>query len=238
MAANIGDIRAKVKGVRVKDTSIQPLADADYDAATLSALNEYQRKRPRERVAQVTGTGSFDYQIDGGAPVLAGYLDGFSAVKEVWFPYLTTDQVPNALEPDEWCVIRTPSGLFLRFLADAPTSPDKFAATYTTPHTLDGSTSTIPTSDDEALADLSASYAFLMLASPAAGETSNAINADTMNRLTKVSEYKRLSQSYRDAYNEKLGVSSVQSAAQATIEVDRAFPPYGQDRLFHGKRFF
>ena len=237
MAANIAEIDGKVAN-RIRD--LKPLFTAPgtaqrYDAIA-SALAEYQRIRPRVVAKEITGAsgaGAFDYAVTS----LTGYVDGFSVVLAVYYPYLATDQNVPPLDPERWAVVRIESGAVLRFFDVTPTSPDKFLAQYTTRHTLDGSTSTVPASDDEALADLGACFCLLFMAAQVTQETDNVIAADSMNRLSKAAEYRAAAKLMRQAYEIKLGIGA-SATVTAGIAVATASPRFsggqGQRALFHG----
>ena len=234
MATNIGEIREKVK-TRVQDDAGHLVAAemaGDIDPAILAALTEYQLQRPRERVAKVQGTGGFDYALDGGSPKLPGWQEGFSDVLEIVHPYAAATQNPTPLDRTEYAVVRLDTGLFLRFRAASPGVAEFFLATYTTAHTIDAATSTVVATDDEALADLAASFAFLKLAARYAQSTDSSIQADAVDRRTKPDIYRSLSGDYRKRYEAKLELGDkALSAAVAVGVIGR--PIDATERLFH-----
>lgn len=237
MAANIGEIRAKV-APRIKDIdgrlTITPDLTCDVDRAIISALAQYQQVRPRERTVKITGTGAFDYAVS----LLTGFIDGFSRVLAVVYPYLTTDQILAALEDDEFGLVRLDTGLVLRFTTARPASTEFFLAQFTTPHTLDASSSSVPASDDEALSDLSAAVCCDQLAALYAKDVDSSITADSVDRRTKSDNYRSMAASLRKSYAAKMETGQAEGAAVAMGDVDRqGFGHRGRnDYFFHGRR--
>lgn len=237
MAANIGEIRSKVS-TRIKDTDgkLTVTVDGDVDRAILDALEQYQKARALQKSLKIDGDGGFDYAISG----LTGFVDGFSAVSDVVYPYLTTDQTLARLERDEWGLVRLDgSTLKLRFFLARPTANEDFLVLFTTPHTLSASASTVPSTDDEALADLGAAFACDQLAALYAKDVDSTLLADSVDRRTKSDNYRSMAASYRKSYAAKMETEQAQGAAFAMADVDRGFGnEAGIDYLFHGRRRF
>ena len=97
MAANIGEIRSKVS-TRIHDTDSKlttlPDLTCDVDRAILDALEQYQKTRPLQKTVKLDGDGGFDYAVSS----LTGFVDGFSVVVDVVYPYVSTDQVIAACD--------------------------------------------------------------------------------------------------------------------------------------------
>lgn len=235
MAANIGEFRKKVE-TRILDEAPR-LTRAEIaghiDQAILSALVEYQTARPRERVTKVAGNGGFDYAIAG----LTGWQDGFSVIRELAFPYATTDRQLTVLDEEAYAVVRLDTGLFLRFYEDTPTAAQFFLAKYTTPHTVDASASTVVAADDEALSDLAAAVAFEKLAAAYAQDTDASVLADAVDRKSKTDLYLRLAGAMRARYEQKLQIGKAQGPASRIVHVERRFGDQQRTELhFHGRR--
>lgn len=234
MAANIGDFRTKVDA-RVKDAAAK-LTSGEKDAAITGAREEYEKARPRERALLVTGNNGFDYLVT----LLTGFADGFAAgvVKSIIYPWDATTPTPTYLQSDEFGLIRLSGGLTLRFLSVKPTAAQQFLATYTTPHTLDAGSSTIPTPDDEALSDLSTCYACEALAGFYSQSTDGSLSADTVDHRSKADMYRSQAKRWRDAYLAKMQGDDADEAAFAIADPTAgAFSSFQGDRLFfHGRR--
>lgn len=243
MAANIGELRAGIvgttgKGGRIQDTdnklSIAPDLLCDVDRAILSAKEQYEKLRPREVSLKLDGTGAFDYTISG----LTGFVDGFSSLLSVVYPYLAADQIPSVLPAEWYTVLRLDSGLVLRFLIHRPTAVEDFLVTFTARHTINSSTCTIPASDDESFMDLAAANCCDMLAALYAKDVDPSISADSVDRRTKSDNYRSMATRYRSLYDTRMQTGAAGAAAVAMSDIDRAgFGHRGMnDYFFHGSR--
>jgi hypothetical protein len=233
MASNIGDIRNKVIPRLKGDSHLTSAPGGDVDAAILSAVEEYQKTYPLEKVLKIAGDGGFKYAIAS----LTGFVDGFSSVKQVAYPYVTTDQIPAWLEGDEFGLVRNESGLFLWFPLAKPAGTEFFLVVFTIPHTASASAWTPPATDDEALADLAAAYACDALATFYSQSTDASLTADSVQHLTKAAEYRASARRYRDSYKAKINAGHADVPAMAIGEIDRTFgTTQGHDYFFHGRR--
>jgi hypothetical protein len=243
MASNIGDIRNGIPP-RVQDDANKLSSVAgngavdltkDVDAAIFAALEKYGKDRPRERVSRIGGAGTFKYAVS----LLTGFIDGSSSVVAVAYPHLTTDQNLAWLDDDEFGLVRDNSGLYLWFASASPTASEFFLVVYTTPHTLDTTTSTVPAGDDEALKDLAAAECHDMLAAFYSKSTDDSIMADTVHHLSKAAEHRANAKRYRESYAAKLGGNQPTLAAFAMADLDNTFGDQARtDRFFHGRRRF
>lgn len=248
MASTIADIRDRVIA-RIKDDArkltVLPALTSDVDRGILAALEEYQKIRPRELAKLVTGNGTFDYALYGGSPALPSWLDGFSAILSLVFPYNAAAARQEELEPERFSVVRLEAGPTLRFFDVVPTAPEQFLATYTGAHVLTTAACSVYASDDEALADLAACECCKQLAALFSQSTESSIAADSTNHLSKAGEYRAQARLYRQQGFAKLGVKvdsqgmpvSTSPAAHAFVDTDRR--PSGTavvDYLFHGTR--
>lgn len=237
MAANIAEIRAKV-APRIKDSdnrlTVTPPMECDVDRAITSAREQYEKTRPREVTLKVPGTAAFDYLVSG----FTGFVDGFSTLAGVAYPYVASAQGLTELEDVEFGLVRLDTGLVLRFTTARPAATEFFLVAFTAPHTLNASTSTIRASDDEALADLAAANCCDMLAALYAKDVDSSIAADSVDRRTKSDNYRSMAASYRKSYSIKVSTGDTQAAAVAMTDIDRqGFGHRGrQDYFFHGWR--
>jgi hypothetical protein len=173
----------------------QRVADADSrlttaikQACLAQALAEYNKRRPREIVAEVIGDGAAFLALP------TGWQTGFSELRRV--EYFDDDYL-EAIPAQEWQVIQNPSpeAESLFFLTTAHSIDDTtYRLTYTVAHTIGVSSSTVPSGDDAALMDCAASHAALRLAAahfdnidPTIGSVSvdNKTRADYYNKLAK-----------------------------------------------------
>jgi hypothetical protein len=200
--------------------------------AIASARAEYERSYPLEKVVQIAGAGAFDYAVS--ATNFPGFVDGWSDFLRIVYPYTAADQNMSALDEADYGLVRLPSGLFLRFANATPAATELFLAWYSAQHTLSASTSTIPVSDDDALADLAACYACEMLAGYYTQASDPTQQADTVDRRSQGDQYRSQAKRWRDAYNAKMALLTTQRAAMAIADLN---PPASMGRgerlLFH-----
>ena len=241
MAANIGEIRAGVIGtdgrhgrIQDKDSKLSTTPDltCDVDMAILSAKEQYEKVRPREVTLKLDGTGAFDYAIAG----LTGFVLGSSSILAVRYPYVTTEQIPVPLDKEQYAIYQTDTGAVLRFLLHRPSAVEDFLVTFTTPHVLNVTTSTIPAADDQALMDLAAANCCDMLAALYTKDLDQSINADSVDRRGKPDLYRSLAASYRRLWDTKMQTGSAQQAAVVMTDIDRqGFGHMGRiAHFFHG----
>lgn len=123
------------------------------------AVRLYERFRPREVVTAVTGDGTSEYAL---ASVLPLWLVGFSRV--LWVEYEVDQTPPSYLDPNDYAVRRVANTgsnsetrvekLYLSTIS--PSASETFRVAYTARHVVDGTYSTIPAEDEEAVADFAA----------------------------------------------------------------------------------
>lgn len=211
-------------------------AGGDVDLAIAAALKQHQKIRPYKPVVEITGTGAFDYSLTATSPIVADWKPGFSRVDELVFPYVSTDQRPTALDDDEFAVIGLPAGYYLRFTQAIPSTAQKFLLTYTTPHVVNVSGSTIPEVDEEAVAQLAAAHTFRKLAAYVTNTVEGAISADSVNR-SKTDLYLSLASKH-----EKVWLSLIEGEAAAigvgvAVDSDPSFADaFGTQLFFHNTR--
>lgn len=167
-----------------------------------SALVEYQKRRPLIVVYELTGTSVYEYAVS----LFTGWSDGLSYFARIEGPVIdaVTNIPPRTLAEDEYSLVRTPSGLFLRFRVWAPATGQKYWVHYAAPHTLTESASTVFAVDETALAELGAAYCCDALAAHYAQGTEGSFEADTVNHDGKAGIYQGLSKMYRERFDAKV----------------------------------
>lgn len=212
-------------------------AGGDVDSAIAAALKQHQKIRPYVPVAEITGTGAFRYSLTAASPIVSNWKLNFSRVVELLFPYAATDQRPTALdEGDDFAVVGLPDGLYLHFTQAIPTAAQKFLLTYTSPHVVNASTSTVPEVEEEAVAQLAAAHTFRKLAAYVTNTVEGAISADSVNR-SKTDLYLSLA-----GKAEKVWLALIEGEAAAVgvgvaVDSDPSFADqFGTQLFFHNTR--
>lgn len=126
----------------------------------------------------------------------------------------------------------------LRFLGYTPSSSEVVLVRYTTIHALTDSVDTIPTANYRAFSYLCASLAALMISAKYAKSSNSSIGADSVDYLSKVDEWRKVSEYYLDQYQSNIGIPAdgTPLAASQTKDWDTFFA-WGSDYLFHNRRW-
>jgi len=221
------------------------LSTDGWAAAASAAVREYSVMRPQKLVEAIPGANAFDYLLlpvtdSGATPVVKAWQDGFSVINALLYPYTAGDRDQSQLEPTEYHLVRLPTGIYLRFVASTPAIGESILVEYTAQQQLDGTHSTHPAVDDEALADLFAACACDALASLYVQSTDSSISADVVNRLSKAQEYRAQAKAWRAAYEQRMGGAEGANqdsppAGGASGALETRFVNPIQDRhFFHG----
>lgn len=232
---------------RVRDAAGK-LSTGAIETALWAALEEYTRDRAREVVIAVNGTGSFDYATTGFGTAASGgtastqWVPSFSAVRRLVYPYVPTERYLPELEPDQFAIVTLPAGETLRFLDYTPAVGEQFLVTFTRPHEVTTTLSTVPLSDEQAVCSLAAATALESLASYYAQATDSSFDADVADHRGRTNVYLDLARTYRRAYyahvgRQGSGETASPSAAGANVDLDRGFAGGRVPHLFHPRRW-
>ena len=196
------------------------------------AMDAHGKNRPRRVVADVSGTGGFDYALSG----QTFWQDNFSIILQVEYPMNDADEIAHILDPEMYQIYEKPAGKVLRFLEDRPVSTEKFRLTYTARHTCTDSACTVDASDTEAVQALSASFLCRMLAAAHLLDQDSTIQADVVNHAGRRAEYEKLAASYLGEYNDHMGIVPGKPKAACAIQDQDVIYSFGNDRLTHPRR--
>ena len=246
MATQIADIRSLVvRKIQDKAGFLTATVGGDLDAFIEEAVKEYSRARPRVMVEDETGDGGFDYQLTGtgGTNLLASWEKGFSEVRKLIHPVDDTSSTEKVVDEDDFAIITKVTGTpaeardFLRFLAATPASTEKFRVFYAARHVLNGTSSTLPAADDEAVASLTAALACEALAARYAGTKDASLDADSADYRTRSTEYRQLARQYHKAYLTHMGIreEATEPGQSVLVDLDLGFQ-WQRPFLFHGGR--
>lgn len=205
---------------------------AMQNKAISKAMDAHSKYRPRRVVADVSGSGAFDYAISG----LTGWQDNFSVILQVEYPVDDTDETADILDPETYQLYDKPAGRYLRFLEDKPAATETFRATYTARHTCTVSACSVDAGDTEAVQSLAAYFLCRMLAAAHALDQDATIQADVVNHGGRRKEYEALARAYKGEYNEHMGVVDGKPKAACAIQDQDVNFAGGADRLTHPRR--
>jgi len=210
-----------------------PLGEADKDLALSLALKRYSKDKPYEVVADIAGTGGFDYAVS----LLTSWASGFSVIHSVEYPVDDTDETPDTLDDAQWMVYAKPSGKVLRFLDEKPAATETFRVAYTALHVCSSSQCTVDTCDEQAVQALAAAMYCDMIAAYYAQMTDGTLDADGVDQQGQATEYRAQGNKYRRLYFAHMGIKEGSpKAASYTADQDVDYPG-GTDRLTHPRRY-
>ncbi len=194
-----------------------------------TAAYRYSRQRPRSIVTDIPGTDVYDYDLP------SGWVDKFSSIQEVEYP--SGSREPEILDGERYTIYRTPTGLKLRFLEATPATSKTIRLTYTVPHTIDETTSTVPTPDEDAVCFLAGSLKATAIATHYAQQRDPTLAADRALYSDKSKEYQALAKGLLEMFLAHLGIKSETElpAAGGIADWDRDLST-GTDRLTHPRR--
>lgn len=180
----------------IKDDSGKLTDPDDLINAATQALNRYSKARTLEVVVDIAGNGTHDVDL----PI--DWIDGFSSILQVEYP---VDQVPaEIIDRRDYHIYTSPLGKKLRIITKTPTAAQSVRQTYTILHSEDS----VPASDIEAVANLAASFCLLQLAAAYGNATDSTIQADSVQRQSKIDEYRRLAKEFEGQFNHALGLNN------------------------------
>lgn len=195
----------------VKDDS-NKLNETDYANGISAAIKRYSKARPVELCDDLPGTGSPDIALPG------NWQPSFSTIISIEYP---NGEVPESLlSLGEYRLYRSPAGQVIRLVDRVPTLTDTVRVTYTMAH----DEGTIPDSDLDTVANLATAYCLLRLASVYGNSTDSTIQADSVQRQSKIDEYRRLADKFEGLFNQALGLS----ATDTTVPAMTVAPPKQQ----------
>ena len=214
---------------RIKDTSDRT-DGADRRDAVLDAVERYSKDRPLYRDAKLIG--------DGTKKVFAtpsDWLDDFSILKQIEFPI---DEVPPnffLVFEDEAVVVQRSNVEQIMLLAITLKNLEELRILYIVPHTVDDSSSTIRTSDENAVANLSAANLCSTLAGFYAESTDDNIVVDVVDHAAKSTIFSDLQVTFEKKYQEHIDAGETSGPVIMHSDRDVRFS-WGQDLLTHPKR--
>lgn len=202
------------------DASNPLLTDATtLDAAIGMAVTKYSQDRPRTVVEDEAGNGTGFFVVVGSGAVLASWLDGFSAIDWIDYPAgaVSATYVPNPLNADrDWTFYKDASKTYLWLKNASPAASETVRISYTGVHTHTSLSDTVPAADLDALYDLSAYFACIMLATKMAASSDSTIQADSTNYRDGQLRFKQQAEMWLASYADRLALAKDGSPAGAS----------------------
>ena len=222
----IVDFQTKMNAALQDDAAI--LTTPEKDLFIGQAVKIYSRYRPLEKAGDIAGSGAHTYNLP------TGFVDGFSAIKSIEYPQGT--QKPEMIPLEDVALYRSPTAIQLRFLKISPVVGKTARVSFTAQHTVDVTTSTIPASDEDAVASMAASLGCQALATHYAQTQDATLSADAVDYKTKSSEYSALAKRLKAIFLESIGVKEDDITVPASGTRDWGSDyQWGEDRMLHPK---
>lgn len=190
----------------------------------------YSKHRPCEKHSDISANGTYSYTIN--ATNFPGWVDGFSQIKDVWYPAGESQNPDDDLIPfEEWTVYKTSSASYLRFIADTPSS-GTIRVKYVIPHTIGATVAltTIYDNDFVALVHLGSAFCLMALANRYAQTSDSTIGADAVAYREKSDIYAARSKDFYKMYMNYMFPDIEASGSLKEFDVNY---PTGDSRLTH-----
>ena len=221
----LSDFNSRVDEL-VKDGA-SDLSSDEVDNAVLAAVKRYSQHKPQSLVHEFAGDGGYDYSLPN------DWVKGFSRITQVEYPY--DQQQPNVIAKEAWMLflklVNSTQTLVLRFLAISPVAGEYVRITYTIPHVVDETSSTVFANDFDAVCSLAAAYCCGALSRKYSQTSDPTIAADVVNYAAKASSYASRAKELYQSYLDQLGLTET-PASVGTKEFDTGFV-WGEEYLSH-----
>jgi hypothetical protein len=198
---NLPELTQRVRELIQNERAGRGLPALDVDAVVTTAVAWLSRFAPRRRTATLSGTGSaFQFAVP------AGWVAGFSSF--LWVEYPVNEQVRSFIDAGEWEYFPDRATATHLHLAVTPElGTDNIRVSYTTPHTVDASTSTVP-DDLEPGFEYGAACAVCRAYAARYGHTTDpGIDADSVDYRGKGREWSDLAKQFCAAASTVFGVN-------------------------------
>lgn len=223
--STLADFNARVDELIKDDADI--LESGEIDNAILAAVKRYSIHRPQTKVYEFAGDGGYDYDLP------PDWLKGFSRITQVEYP--CAQQKPSIIPKEDWTLflklVDSTQTRVLRFLSISPASGEYVRISYTVPHVVDDSSSTVFDIDFDAVCNLAASYCCGALSRKFAQTSEPTIAADAVNYQAKSSAYASRAKDLFKTYLDQVGIEEVK-ASVGLKEFDTGFV-WGEEYLSH-----
>ena len=209
-------------------TGVQLLGTSagDYDAVILMALRLFAQDVPNVRVKDCTvATAGHLFTLAGSGAILGSdqatdanaWVDGGSAMREVWPNYADSDQGAEPMDANGWRVRLGPSKTILELLALSMGVGDVLRLVFSSPHYLhedDATKASVKAGSWDALVMLTASQILQVAAARAAQNTGNTgLPNDIVDRRSQSDIFRSRARDLFTTYCQMVGRSASQDGA-------------------------
>ena len=203
MATTLDSMRENV--IVFTQDEYNKLKEADYEMFGAATLKFYSKKKPYDKMHNISGDGSaIEWVLSGTSEIVTDWVEGFSIIKRVEYPAgVSGERRLPELERDSWLVLKTDtSTIKFRLLSVTPASSETVRITYTVPHILSSTQSTIYQEDEKAFEALWASLACKAIAANYAHLKDSFIDADVTDGQKLSAQFNVMSEQFKEVWNE------------------------------------
>lgn len=187
----------------------------DYTNGINAALKRYSTANPRVLVRDLPGADSHDLAL----PV--EWVADFSVIRSLEYP---VGNVPaDILQTDCWSLYQSPATTSIRLFDLTIGTTDTVRCSFTVIH----SESTLPVTDQQAVAELAASSCLYQLSAAYGNSMDSTIQADSVDYQSKTDQYRRLAADLRKQALSALGLDDDDAIPPAAVV---AAPPPRRSR--------
>tara|TARA_B100000745_G_scaffold296902_1_gene242992 strand:- start:550 stop:1272 length:723 start_codon:yes stop_codon:yes gene_type:complete len=217
MATTLETVRAEVKNITGTFpffTGENEVGDGVIDQSIQQAINNFSRDVPRTIVESEVGDGGKYYPLS----TLTSWEDDFSLITAIDYDAgdrITGDELPQFLSEDngDWQYYRNNSTRYFVLPNHSPAATITMMITYTARHSLDSTSSTIPTQYEKAVVYLSVAELASTLSFHAEKAIDPPAGASYISMRNKSSGFRSVGDHFREKYIDELGGEGVVGAS-------------------------
>ena len=228
----IGSELRNITGTFPFFTGENEAGDNVIDQAIAQAVGSYSRDFPRIVVESEVGDSGKYYPLSN----LSLWEDDFSEIRQIDYDAgsrIGSDESPQFLSEDngDWKYYRDASTRYFYLPNHSPTSGTTLIITYSARHTLDSTTSTIPTQHEKAIVFLSVSELASTLSFHAEKAIDSPAGASYISMRTKSSGFRSVGDHFKAKYIDEMGGEDIVGASHWR-EFDQKYIT-GDNYFFH-----
>ena len=235
MATTLETNRAELKNITGTFpffTGENEVGDGVMDQAVQQAINAYSRDFPRVIVESEVGDGGKYYPLSS----LVSWEDDFSQITAIDYDAgsrISADELPQFLSEDnvDWKYYRDNTARYFVLPNHSPAATVTMMITYTARHSLDSTSSTLPTQHEKAIVYLSVAELASILQFHAEKAIDPPAGASYISMRNKSSGFRAVGDHFREKYISEMGGEGVVGASHWR-EFDQEFIT-GDSYFFH-----
>lgn len=177
-----------------------------FGKAVDDAVLVFSRQVPYRRIQDYTSAdGNDGNTYDFALPTGFSATSGISFINEIEYP---TGEVPaSTIDPKHYTIYQETTATYkLRLLVDRPSATETWRVNYSTTHTVDSTSSTIPAQYEQAVHFKAAELACVMMSAQHTGTEDGLVEAITVEHGTRAQGWRDLAASFRKQYESAMSI--------------------------------